>query len=82
MAAQEDAQRDAEEAIAEGDERPAGQGFTKRAIDDATYDAGSKGTLSDEFAEKEGKFQKVPCEICTSMTLILVPYRRLHHSPA
>lgn len=55
MAAQEDAQRDAEEALAEGDERPSGgQSFTQRAIGDATYDAGNQGTLSEEFAEKEG----------------------------
>lgn len=54
MAAQQDAQREADEAIAEGDERPTGQSFTQRAIDDATYDAGNQGTLSEEFAEKEG----------------------------
>ncbi|KAK9896855.1 hypothetical protein P389DRAFT_194509 [Cystobasidium minutum MCA 4210] len=57
MAAQEDAQRDAEEALAEGDERPSGgQSFTQRAIGDATYDAGNQGTLSEEFAEKEGAY--------------------------
>lgn len=55
MAAQEDAQRDAAEAISEGDERPAGQSFTQRAIGDATYDAGNRGSLSDEYAEKEGE---------------------------
>lgn len=54
MAAQEDAQRDAAEAISEGDERPAGQSFTQRAIGDAAYDAGNRGSLSDEYAEKEG----------------------------
>lgn len=31
LAAQEDARRDAEEAIADGDERPAGQSFNERA---------------------------------------------------
>ena len=55
MAAQDDAQRDAAEAISEGDERPSGQSFTQRAIGDATFDAGSKGSLSDEYAEKEGE---------------------------
>lgn len=55
MAAQEDAQREAAEAIAEGDERPPARSYTERAIGDATYDAGSKGSLSDEFAEKEGE---------------------------
>lgn len=54
MAAQEDAQREAAEAIAEGDERPPGRSYTERAIGDATYDVGSKGSLSDEYAEKEG----------------------------
>lgn len=54
LAAQEDAQRDAEEAIAEGDEHPGVQSFTERATTGVTAGSDNQGSLSDEFAEKEG----------------------------
>ncbi len=53
LAAKEDAQRDAEEAIAEGDQHPGVPSYTERA----TAGAGTGregGSLSDEYAEKEG----------------------------
>jgi hypothetical protein len=56
IAAQQDAARDAEEAAADGDERVNVRSFDQRAVGDATYDAGGQGSLSDEFAEKEGTF--------------------------
>lgn len=55
IAAQEDARKDAEEARAEGDEHPVGQTFTERATGGANLDVGSTGTLSEEFADKEGR---------------------------
>lgn len=55
LAGQEDAQRDAEEAIAEGDQHPGVESYAKRAGLDAPAPSESTGTLAEEYAEKEGK---------------------------
>ncbi|CAD6578535.1 MAG: hypothetical protein CYPHOPRED_000606, partial [Cyphobasidiales sp. Tagirdzhanova-0007] len=53
VAAQQDAQQDAAEAIAEGDLHPGVQSYTERATPASGGNADT-GTLSEEFAEKEG----------------------------
>jgi len=52
IAAQQDAQRDAEAAIAEGDEHPGVQSFEQRSGEVST--SPDTGSLSEDYANKEG----------------------------
>ena len=73
IAGQQDAQQDARDAKAEGDLHPGVQSYTERTTPSSGSDADT-GTLSEEYAEKEGKLFIL---ILNAQNVLLKPGNRL-----